>query len=140
MSVALRSAIWLVFAALWASGCGWLVLHFGFEARTAFGPLPNPWEASVLETHGLLAVAAVFLTGWICGSHILERWTARRNRRSGLALGITAAVLIISGYMLYYTTDRLHSTAAVAHEVVGALAVAVALAHWRLGGRVSRVP
>jgi len=138
MSTALRLTIWALFAVLWASGCAWLVLHLGFEARTEFGRLPNPWEASVLEVHGILAVSAVFLTGWISRSHILERWSVRRNRKSGLALGIATAVLVVSGYMLYYTTDRLHSAAALAHELIGALAVLVAVTHWRLGRRMSR--
>jgi hypothetical protein len=132
MPAALRLTIWTVFAVLWVSGCIWLVLHFAFETRTEFGPLPNPWEASVLEIHGVLAVAAVFLIGWISSSHILERWSARRNRKSGLTLATTAAVLVVSGYMLYYTTDRLHSMAAVAHEIIGVLAAFVAITHWRL--------
>ncbi len=138
MSVALRLAVWSAFAALWASGCAWLVLHFGFEARTEFGPLPNPWEASILEIHGILAVGAVFLIGWISGTHILERWTARRNRTSGLTLGATATLLVVSGYMLYYTTDRLHSVAATAHETLGVLAVVIAITHWRGQDRASR--
>jgi len=138
MPAALRLTIWTVFALLWASGCAWLVLHFGFETRTEFGPLPNPEEASVLEIHGVLAVAAVFLTGWISGSHIIERWSARRNRKSGLTLASTAAVLVVSGYMLYYTTDRLHSMAAVVHELIGVLAVLVAVTHWRLGSLPGR--
>jgi hypothetical protein len=139
MPVVLRWTIWTVFAALWLSGCTWLVLHFGFEAHTEFGPLPNPWEASVLEIHGVLAVAGVFLAGWISSSHIPERWSARRNRKSGLTLATTAAVLIISGYMLYYTTDRLQSVAAVAHELIGVLAVLAAITHWRLRRLQARV-
>lgn len=138
MPAALRLTIWTVFAMLWASGCIWLVLHFAFETHTEFGPLPNPWEASVLEIHGVVAVAAVFLTGWISSSHILERWSARRNRKSGLTLATTAAVLVISGYMLYYTTDHLHSIAAVAHELIGVLAVLIAITHWRLRGLPGR--
>lgn len=138
MSAALRLAVWITFAALWASGCVWLVLHFGFEARTEFGPLPNPWEPSILEIHGILAVGAVFLIGWISGAHIFERWTARRKRASGLTLGAIAILLVVSGYMLYYTMDRLHSVAAAAHEILGVLAVVIAITHWRGQGRVSR--
>jgi len=134
----LRAALWSVFAALWGSGCAWLVLHFGFATRTPFGPLPNPWEATVLEIHGLLAVAAVFLVGWIFGSHVLERWAAGRNRKSGLMLGVSAAVLIVSGYMLYYTTDRLQAGAAACHEIVGVLGAVFAIAHWRYRDLMSR--
>jgi hypothetical protein len=138
MPAALRLAIWVVLGALWASGCGWLALHFGFEVPTAFGPLPNPWEASVIEAHGILAVAAVFLIGWVSASHIRERWTGRRNRISGMTLAAVAALLVVSGYMLYYSTDRSHAVAAAAHEVIGVLAVVLAITHWRIRRRLHR--
>ena len=41
------------------------------------------------------------------------------------------SILVISGYALYYTTDRLHDTSATAHEVLGTLAIVFALVHWR---------
>src|SRR5512146_1627320 len=115
MPAALRLTLWTVFAALWASGCLWLAVHFGLQKPSEFGPIPSPWEAPVLRIHGWLAVAGVFLLGWIGGSHVLDRWTARRNRNSGLMLAGTAAVIVLSGYALYYTTDRLQSVAAAVH-------------------------
>lgn len=130
MPAALRQALWATFAALWASGCLWLALHLGLEKRTEFGPVPSPWEAPVMRVHGWLAVAGVFLLGWIGGSHVLERWTARRNRNSGLMLAISAVLIVVSGYALYYTTDRLQSVAAVLHEVLGGTAILFALLHW----------
>jgi hypothetical protein len=130
MPTALRLTLWATFAALWGSGCIWLTLHLGFEKQTEFGPVPSPWEAPVVHAHGWLAVAGVFLLGWIGGNHVLERWSARRNRRSGLMLAAAALLLIISGYALYYTTDRLQSVAAVLHEVLGCAAILLALAHW----------
>ena len=130
MPAALRLTLWAAFAVLWASGCLWLALHLGLERQTEFGPLPSPWEAPVLRIHGWLAVAGVFLLGWIGGSHMLERWTARRNRNSGLVLAATGALLIVSGYALYYTTDRLQSAAAGVHEVLGGAALLLALLHW----------
>ena len=131
MPAALRLTLWVTFAALWVSGCVWLALHLGFEQQTEFGPIPNPWEAPVIRLHGWFAVAGVFLLGWIAGSHVLDRWTARRNRNSGLILAGTAVVIVISGYALYYTTDRLHSGAADVHEVLGGAAILFALLHWR---------
>lgn len=130
MSVALRLTLWAAFAALWASGCLWLVLHLGLEKQTEFGPVPSPWEAPVMRIHGWLALAGVFLLGWIGGSHVLERWPARRNRNSGLVLAATGALLVLSGYALYYTTDRVQSVAALVHEVLGGAAILLALVHW----------
>lgn len=130
MPAPLRLTLWATFAALWASGCLWLALHLGLEKQTEFGPIPSPWEAPVLHLHGWLAVAGVFLLGWIGGSHVLVRWTARRNRNSGLMLATAAALIVISGYALYYTTDRLQSAAAVVHEALGGAAILLALLHW----------
>jgi hypothetical protein len=130
MPIALRRAIYSTCTLLWLSGCAWLVLHFGFPTATDFGPAPNPWEPGILRVHGWLAVGAVFLFGWITAEHISDRWRRSRNRVSGFSLAGFAAVLTVSGYALYYTTDRLHDVAGVAHEVLGALAIIFALVHW----------
>jgi hypothetical protein len=45
-------------------------------------------------------------------------------------LGGTALLLILSGYALYYTTGSGHDAAALAHEAIGVLSPAAALAHW----------
>jgi hypothetical protein len=130
MSASLRMLTFSAGALLWISGVAWLVLHYGFAQRTAFGPLPNPWEPTVMRVHGLLAVAGVFLLGWITAGHMSERWRSRPRRISGLLLAASGAILIMSGYALYYTTGSPHEVAALAHEVLGAAALIVALAHW----------
>lgn len=131
MPSALRRAINWTCTLLWLSGCAWLVAHFGFPARTDFGPAPNPWEPGLLRVHGWLAVGAVFLSGWITAGHISDRWRRSRNRLSGFSLAGFAAVLTLTGYALYYTADRLHDGAAVTHEVLGTLVIVFALVHWR---------
>ena len=115
---------------LWLSGAVWLLLHYAFPQRSAFGDLPNPWEAPLMRAHGLIAVCGVFLIGWMSAAHIATRWSNQRNRRSGLALGGTAALLIFSGYALYYTTGAPHDLAGTLHELLGILAPFVALLHW----------
>jgi len=126
----LRATLYGVGALLWLSGAVWLVLHYVFPQATSFGPLPNPWEAPLMRVHGLIAVCAVFLIGWMMAAHVTVRWASERNRRSGLVLGGTALLLILSGYALYYTTGSPHDAAALAHEAIGVLALAAALAHW----------
>lgn len=130
VSPKLRAFILGVSALLWLSGIVWLVLHYGFAQHTAFGPLPNPWEPGVMRVHGLLAVGGVFLLGWITAGHVSERWRNRARRSSGLLLATSAAVLISSGYALYYTTGSPHEVAALAHEALGVAVLIVALAHW----------
>ena len=126
----IRATLYAVGALLWVSGALWLVLHYVFPQSTAFGPLPNPWEAPLMRVHGLIAVCAVFLIGWMMAAHVTARWASERNRRSGLVLAGAALLLVLSGYALYYTTGAPHDGAAIAHQVVGVLSLAAALGHW----------
>ena len=130
VSPRLRALIFSAAALLWLSGVVWLALHYGFAQRTDFGPLPNPWEPAVMRVHGLLAVGGVFLLGWIMAGHVSERWRTRVRRSSGLLLTVSAAVLILSGYALYYTAGSPHEIAAFAHEAIGVAVLVAALAHW----------
>jgi len=130
MSPALRAAILTLGALLWLSGVAWLVLHFAFAQQTQFGPLPNPWEAVLMRLHGVLAVGGVFILGWIVAGHTIERWGSARKRLSGLLLVASAALLVASGYALYYTTGAPHEVASRAHEWLGAGSLLAALAHW----------
>ena len=130
MSAALRLVTLGVCALLWLSGCLWLVLHFAFAQATQFGPLPNPWEPVVMRVHGAIGVAGVFLLGWIAAGHLVDRWSGTRNRFSGMLLASSAALLVVSGYALYYTTGTLHEIASRTHEVLGVASLVAALAHW----------
>jgi hypothetical protein len=131
MSAALRRAIYIVFGTLWGSGGCWLLLHWFFARPTPFGSIEHPWQPGILRIHGWLAIGSVFLLGWVMANHISDRWPQAMKRASGLAMAGVAAVLALSGYALYYTTDNLHDYAAAIHEVVGAAAVLFALTHWR---------
>ncbi len=134
---AVRAAVYAIGALLWLSGAVWLLLHHAFRQASAFGPLPNPAEAPLMRIHGLLAVGGVFLIGWMSAAHVSARWSSERNRRSGLALGVTALLLVLSGYALYYTVGAPHDAAAYAHETVGLLSPVAALAHrWRNRSRI----
>ena len=130
LPLAVRIAIYAVGALLWLTGVVWLVLHHALPQATPFGPLPNVWEAPLMRAHGLIAVCSVFLIGWMTAAHVTPRWTSDRNRRSGLMLGVTALLLVVSGYALYYSTGTPHDAAALVHEVIGTLSPAAAFAHW----------
>jgi len=141
MSVGLRSAVMLTFGALWLSGCYWLVLHYFFAQPSEFGPVQHPWGPLILRIHGWIAVAGVFLLGWVTARHVTDRWAQMIRRSSGIAMASVAAVLGLTGYALYYTTDGMHDAAGVTHEVIGGAAFLFALTHWRRyrpAGRSSR--
>src|SRR5512135_3477915 len=97
MSRALRSTLLCVCALLWLSGALWLLLEWVFPQTNEFGRLPNPWQAPLMRVHGLVAVLAVFLFGWVAGGHIRVRWRQGVNRASGLWLLGLASVLVVSG-------------------------------------------
>jgi hypothetical protein len=130
-----RAAVYGVFTSLWVSGILWLVLHYAFAQQSPFGPVPNPWAVPTVHVHGLLAVAGVFLLGWVAAEHISARWGRPGSRISGYVLAAAAAVLVISGYALYYTIGRLQDAAAGVHEILGSAALVPALAHWLRRGR-----
>jgi hypothetical protein len=125
-----RAIIYSVCGLLWLTGVFWLVLHYEFQQHNEFGDLPNPAEPVLMRLHGLLAVAGVFLCGWLTAAHVTPRWSIGRNRTSGLVLAGCVVVLVVSGYALYYTTGGVHTQASMLHEVLGVLALVAALAHW----------
>ena len=136
MPAGLRWAVMLTFGALWLSGCEWLVLHYFFAQPADFGQ--HPWAPLILRIHGWIAVAAVFLLGWLTAQHVSDRWPQMIKRVSGVGITGVAAILALTGYALYYTTDRLHDVAATVHEVLGGAAILLALAHWRPHRRARR--
>ncbi len=133
VSRGVRRLVYALGAALWLSGGLWLLLHTLFAPQTAFGPAPHPWESPLMRLHGAVAVACVFLLGFLLADHVLARWPERRRRLSGALLGGGSLLLVVSGYALYYTIDTLHQGAALVHEALGVGALALALAHWRSG-------
>ena len=84
-----------------------------------------------LRIHGWIAVVSVFLLGWVTARHVSDLWPQTIKRVSGIAVAGVAIILALTGYALYYTTDRLHDVAGIVHEVLGMTAVLFALTHWR---------
>lgn len=93
-------------AVLLASGLVWLAVHYTVGAGT--GELPHPLEAWCLRLHGLAAFAGVFVLGVLAAAHVPHGWRLSQRRRwagqrtSGIALTGFAALLVASGYALYY--------------------------------------
>ena len=84
-----------------------------------------------MRVHGWIAVAGVFLLGWITARHVSDRWPQMIKRASGISIATVAVILALTGYALYYTTDRVHDAAGVTHEIIGVGALLFALTHWR---------
>jgi len=111
--------VYVVFGLLWASGVGWLAFHYFLRQSGEFGEMPNPLEPWWLRLHGAAAFAGLWLIGLLWAIHLVPAWKARR-RSSGIVLGVATALLVLSGYLIYYVGDE------------GARD-AIVLAHWLVG-------
>ena len=134
--------IWLLALSgtgLWLSGCGWLLLHFYGQKQGEFGPEMNPIEPWMMKAHGLFLIPALLTIGGMFVAHIPKGWTHQRQRIAGIALCAVLAVLIMSGYMLYYVGDEdLRNWTSVAHWAIGLILPVVFLWHYLNGLRARR--
>jgi hypothetical protein len=137
MPLSLRLTIFFVFGGVWLTGCTWLALHLYFETPDEFGVARHPWEPTLLWVHGVLSIALAYVFGWIMARHASEAWRQHKRRISGGLLTAAAAVLSISGFLLFFVThDALQLQSARVHEVIGVLVTLFAIEHWRvLNGR-----
>lgn len=114
---------WLIYGiglGLWASGTLWLVFHYFMQEQGEFGPAPNPLEHWWLAAHGLFGFATLWLLGLLWGRHIVSAWKTGRQRISGGLLFGFLIVLIVSGYLLYYTGgDETRSIVSLIHWTIG---------------------
>ncbi len=129
-----RWAFYIVGIGVWLTGALWLLFHYFFVTQGEFGPTTNPLEPWWLKLHGAFAFAAVWIFGLLWGIHITKLLPTQRKRWSGSALTGVFALLIVSGYLLYYVgDDRFRPMISLLHWVIG-LASPVAL----LGHRLKR--
>jgi uncharacterized membrane protein len=132
----LRRSLYSSLGLLWLSGLAWLILHLFFARESQFGVAPHPWQPKILLIHGVLAVAATFLFGWIAGSHVGANWRRGVQRISGVTLIALLVILALTGVGSYYLTwDAARSVNSLLHESAGVLAIVPALVHWAVARR-----
>ncbi|MEO6341749.1 MAG: hypothetical protein ABIO49_01245 [Dokdonella sp.] len=138
MSQRREALVYIILGVLWASGIGWLVFHYFLYQTTEFGLLPHPLETWWLRLHGAAAFATLWLIGLLWAIHLVPAWKARR-RTSGIVLGVLLAVLVLSGYLLYYASgDDARVAIALLHWIIGAALPLAVLPHV-LRGRHARI-
>lgn len=115
--------IWLLTlsgTALWLSGGAWLLLHYFGQIESEFGPETNPLEPWMLRLHGAALIPALLGFGALFVVHIPKGWKNRRQRLIGIGLTTLVALLILSGYLLYYAwDDDLRGLVSLIHWAVG---------------------
>jgi len=99
-----RHRAWLhgTSAALFVTGVLWLAFRHFVRVPGEFGPQPHALEPWWLKLHGAAAMAFLILLGTLLRGHIPRGWRLRRNRVSGAGLVSVNAVLIATGWALYY--------------------------------------
>jgi len=126
-----RAAIYLIIGGLWLSGCLWLVLDEFFARPGPFGPTPHPWEPALLLVHGVVAIAAMYLLGWVSLRHILRWWPGHLRRLSGATLSTCLVLLVVTGFALFFVSeDRWQHAAAFSHDACGLLVTVFGIQHW----------
>jgi hypothetical protein len=107
------------FAVLFATGAGWMVLHWWPTNGDAdLGPSPaEPW---LMKIHGAAAMVALVVLGALIPLHIRRGWRVGVNRFTGMVMIGTMGLLALTGYGLYYAGgEKLRDIVVLIHEVVG---------------------
>ena len=131
-----RISFYAAAALLVITGAAWLALHYSVGAGA--GELPHPAEAWLLRGHGLVGFAGLFLFGVLAAAHVPQGWHLTRRHRwaeqrnSGVALCALAAVLSLSGYLLYYfAPEGVRSALGWTHTAIGVAMAALVAVHRR---------
>lgn len=129
-----RAAVYVIVGVLWISGCAWLCLDQFAAQRGPFGSTPHPLEPPLLLAHGVTGVASLYLFGWIGARHALRWWVGGLRRMSGGTLACIVALLILSGFALFFlTSDAWQRYTAAVHDVLGIAVTVFAIQHWFFG-------
>ncbi|MDC8758612.1 DUF4405 domain-containing protein [Janthinobacterium fluminis] len=131
-----RHCLYASGAALLLSGAAWLLAHYFLRTPGEFGEAIHPLEPWAMKLHGASAMAALFFLGSLMNAHIRRALKAGRNLVSGWAMIATFALLIATGFGLYYLageSDRPLWSGV--HWVAGLALAALSVLHIVLGRR-----
>lgn len=95
-----RSALYGVFAVLFATGAAWLVADQLKDG--ANGELWQQAAANLLMVHGGAAMATLLMLGALGPVHVKYGWRSTRNRITGAIMVTFNAILIGTAFGLYY--------------------------------------
>jgi hypothetical protein len=138
LGVSARRALYATIAALVLSGAWWLWAHFAdalFASRNdELERLAQ--EALALKVHGAAAFVVLLALGAMGAYHVRRGWGLRRNRGSGSMVVGACAMMVVTGYALYYlVTDTSRTSISVLHWGLGLAFVPLLIVHIALGRR-----
>lgn len=110
----------MVGTGVWLTGGLWLLFHYFLVKQGEFGPTANPLEPGGLSCTAPLRLPQSGIFGLLWGIHIAKLWPHKCRRWSGGILTGVFALLMVSGYLLYYVgDDRIRPLISAAHWVMG---------------------
>lgn len=128
-----RYFLYAVLGVLFVSGTLWAYWNYLLLSAGDFTTSSKTWA---MKIHGAAAMAILILTGMLLTGHVRFAWGARRNRTNGSVFLSAFAVLIITGYGLYYAGgERLRAWTSWIHLGVGLALPILLLIHIFLGRR-----
>ena len=126
----LRVALYADGGLLLVTGIAWSLLHylpewFGQSERAVMSA-----NAILMKLHGAAAMLALVLLGAMFAGHVQTGWQQARNRASGLSSLAIGAVLVVTGYLLYYAgAEATRAGASLLHLGSGLALPVVIVAH-----------
>lgn len=138
-----RRTLYATIAVLVLSGVWWIGAHFASFWLIPRGDelLRLAQEAWALKIHGAAAFAILLALGAMGAYHVRRGWGLGRNRASGSVVVGICAVLVLTGYALYYlVTDTSRAPVSVLHWGLGLALVPLLIAHIALGRRSRNAP
>lgn len=131
-----RHSIYASLLLLLSSGSVWLIVRYFMRPVSQFGASIHPLEPWAMRFHGGAAMLVLFFLGSLMNAHIRRAIKAGRNLASGLSLLAMLAILIISGFGLYYLADEFSRNLwSLTHWIVGLAAAAAFILHLLIGQR-----
>jgi hypothetical protein len=112
------------------SGLLWIAAQQWLGDGATFGESASPWVPFSMKIHGAAAMAVLVVIGTLLPVHVRRAWNARRNRGTGATtLGLNA-LLIVSGYALYYLAgEGTRALTSLVHWILGLALPAVLVFH-----------
>lgn len=121
---------------LFLSGAAWVLFGWLAEQDEAHAELIRSLKQWMLKLHGAAAMAFLVALGILIPAHIKRAWRVRRNRTNGVFFVTVMALLVATGYGLYYFGDeRWRSAASWIHLILGFAAPALLAWHIWQGRR-----
>lgn len=120
MKINYKSFIYLALSLSWITGVTFFILNRWFRLEGEFGEEIRPWQFTVLKVHGAAAFVMISFFGYMLANHISIFWKKRKQRVAGMWLLVIHATLILSAYILYYTSsDLLREYTSYTHTFIG---------------------